>query len=130
MPSEMRRPSTIEIPEFTRDLDILLRNQVPEQRRAILPTGVQTFARRLSVLVKPLLQSGAMALTALAVIIAVSAVPAATTGLSTPTAGPLAAPNPYALIESDSNFVDYLPNDDLLAIQEADNSDIDPSLAE
>ena len=125
MPSEMRIPEIPEIDRFKDTLEERLRLEVLSYRRAALPRVVFVVFGKLKALAKPLAQSGAMALTALAVIVAISATPAARSGdLVTPAATPLAAPSSQQLIESDSQFVDFLPADDTIAIQEADISDI------
>lgn len=124
MPSEMRRPELPDIDRFINALDMRLRTEVSGTRRSIPPRFVYNLAHIVKKLAKPLAQSGAMALTGLAVIIAVGATPAARIGdLANPLATPLAAPNQTALIESDSAFLDYLPEDDILAVQEADIPD-------
>ena len=121
----MRRPEPPEIDRYIEKLDRRLRDEVVSQRRFIVPSVITFVTRRLRALTKPLIQSGAMALTGMAVIIAISATPAATSGdLAIPIAAPLGAPDPAAIIESDSRFIDYLPQDDIVAVQEADNSDI------
>lgn len=127
MPSEMRRPEIPNIDRFINRLDERLRLEAVHISRAVPPWGVTSLLHKMRKLIKPLAQSGAMAMTALAVIIAIGATPAATTGdLATPRSTPLAAPNETALVQSDRNFIDYLPADDILAltaIQEADISD-------
>ncbi len=125
MPSEMRQPDHPSIDRFVDSLDARLRAEAKAHKRAIPPRFISTLSRRLKALAKPLAQSGAMALTALVVILAISATPAARSGdLVVPRSTPLAAPNPQALVESDLEFIDYLPPGDTLAIREADNSDI------
>lgn len=125
MLSEMRKPELPELDRFKANLDSRLRDEVGNQQRFILPGTLFRLGRYLRALVKPLLQSGAMALTAIAVIIAISATPAATIGdLVVPAETPLAAPDVAAVDASDHQFVDFLPQDDVLALQKADNSDI------
>jgi hypothetical protein len=136
MQSEMRRPAHPEIDRFADTLDKRLRLEARAHRRSIPPPFVMDFFRRLKALAKPLAQSGAMALTALVVIVAISATPAARNGdLVTPRSTPLAAPSPVELIESNFSYLDYLPASDLLgpdtlAVREPDNSDIPPIEAE
>lgn len=129
MQSEMRRPEHPMIDRYADALDERLRAAAVAHRRQIPPRWLTTLLRRLRALGKPLAQSGAMALTALVVIVAISATPAARSGdLVTPWSTPLAAPDQDEVIESDLSFVDYLPPGDFLAIRDADNLDI-PDLA-
>ncbi len=124
MPSEMRRPEMPDLDHFINALDRRLRTEVVAARRAVPPRGLYALLNTLRKLAKPLAQSGAMALTGLAVIVAIGATPAArTSDLVHPISAPLASPNDQALIESDMAFVYYLPEDDILAVQEADNPD-------
>jgi hypothetical protein len=130
----MRRPDPPKIDRFVETLDRRLRLETLAYRRAYLPPSIMNLFRKLKVLAKPLAQSGAMALTALVIIVAISAAPAARLGVpvSSGTA-PLAAPSPAALGDSDVNYLgylDYLPAGDLLAIRNADISDIGPIAAE
>lgn len=125
MHSEMRIPEVPSMEHFKSTLDTRLRIEVSRQRRAIFPSFATSLVHHLRMLIKPLLQSGAMAMTAIVVIIAISATPAATTGDNEiPSAAPLAAPDVRTLVESDSTFRDFLPADDVLAVQKPDNSDI------
>jgi len=125
MHSEMRIPEVPPMEHFKSTLDARLRVEITRQRRAIFPAAVRGLVHHLRSLIKPLLQSGALAMTAIVVIIAISATPAATTGDNeTPRAAPLATPDVRSLVDSDSTFRDYLPADDILAVQKPDNSDI------
>lgn len=131
MQSEMRRPEMPPIDRYVEAVDERLRAEIRVHRRSIPPPWLISLFRHLKGLAKPLAQSGAMALTALVVIVAISATPAARSGdLVAPRTGPLAAPNEAALVESDLSFRDYLPAGDTLAIQEADISDIGDDVAE
>jgi len=121
----MRVPELPQLEQFKRTLDSRLRAEAAKQTRVVFPRRILAVSRRLRALIKPLLQSGAMAMTAIVIIIAISAAPAATTGdLEIPLASPLAAPNVQALTNSDAEFFDLLPADDVLAVQKPDNSDI------
>jgi hypothetical protein len=131
MHSEMRRPDPPKIDRFVETLDRRLRLETLAYRRAYLPPSILNLFRKLKVLAKPLAQSGAMALTALVIIVAISATPAARLGVPVSSGTtPLAAPSPAALVDSDVNYLDYLPAGDLLAIRNADISDIGPIAAE
>jgi hypothetical protein len=123
--SEMRKPEVPDLDRYKERLDARLREEVGKQNRVVFPGAFFKLGRYMKALVKPLVQSGAMAMTAIAVIIAISATPAATVGdLVVPSETPLAAPDVDDLEASDSQFVDYLPAEDVLALQKADNSDI------
>ncbi len=131
MPSEMRTAPPPKIDRFVETLDERLRLETLAYRRAFLPPRLADVFRRLKVLAKPLAQSGAMALTALVVIVAISATPAARLGNPVaPDSSPLAAPNQNAVVDSDISFFDYLPSGDLQAIRVADNLDIAPTVSE
>jgi hypothetical protein len=126
--SEMRKPEVPELDRYKSQLESRLLAEIAIQRRVIFPDMFTSIARHLKALVKPLVQSGAMAMTAIAVIIAVSATPAANLGdLVVPAETPLAAPSADELQASDSQIVDYLPPEDVFAMQIADNSDISPA---
>lgn len=125
MPSEMRIPEHPKIDRFVETLDHRLRLETLAYRRAFLPPRLIDLFKKLRVLAKPLAQSGAMALTALVIIVAISATPAARLGTpAAPASSPLAAPNHDAVVESDISFFDHLPQGDLQAIRVADNLDI------
>lgn len=131
MPSEWRTPEPPKIDRFVETLDHRLRLETLAYRRAFLPPQLVDLLRKLRVLAKPIAQSGAMALTALVIIVAISATPAARLGTpAAPAASPLAAPDHDAVVDSDFSFVDYLPADDLQAIRVADNLDITPGDSE
>lgn len=124
MPSEMRRPEIPNLEHFYTILDGRLRTETLTTRRAISPRSLYAMLQAVRKLAKPVIQSAAMALTGLAVIIAVGATPASTSGdLAHSLTAPIAAPSEEALIESDRAFLDYLPEDDILAVQEADIPD-------
>lgn len=131
MSSEMRTPPSPKIDRFVETLDERLRLETLAYRRAFLPPRLVDLVRKLKVLAKPLAQSGAMALTALVIIVAISATPAARLGSPVvPDSAPLAAPDRGVLVESDISFFDYLPPGDLQAIRVADNPDIAPIVSE
>lgn len=118
---EMCHPDIPKTDRYIQVLDSRLRAEVATQRRIMMPRVLSVILHRLRALVKPLLQSGAMALTGIAVIIAISATPAANIGDGAgPLVGPLAAPNPDALVASDNQFIVGLPKNNVLAVQESD----------
>jgi hypothetical protein len=131
MHSEMRRPEPPKIDRFIETLDRRLRLETLAYRRAYLPPSILNVFRKLKLLAKPLAQSGAMALTALVIIVAISATPAARLGVPVSSGTtPLAAPSPAALTDSNVSYLDYLPAGDLLAFRNADISDIGQIAAE
>lgn len=131
MPSEMRTPKTPKIDRFIETLDHRLRLETIAFRRTFLPPLLVDFVRKLKVLAKPLAQSGAMALTALVIIVAISATPAARLGTPlSPGSAPLAAPDHNAVVQSDISLFDYLPPGDVQAIRIADILDITPIVSE
>ncbi len=128
MPSEMRRPAPIDIHHFVDLLDDQLRNEVALIERRALPTVFHRFARLLRTALRPLLQSGAMALTSIAVIVAVGVAPA-TVSDPAPPESLLAIPgiDRSVVVDSGSTILDRLPPDEFLAVesfQTADNRDI------
>jgi hypothetical protein len=121
----MRIPEHPKIDRFVETLDQRLRHEALVYSRAFLPPRLIDLFNKLRVLAKPLAQSGAMALTALVVIVAISATPAARLGTpAAPAASPLAAPDHNAVVDSDLSLFDFLPPDDLQAIRVSDNLDI------
>ncbi|MEX1093534.1 MAG: hypothetical protein WEF28_10310 [Acidimicrobiia bacterium] len=131
MPSEWRTPEPPKIDRFVETLDHRLRLETLAYRRAFLPPQLVDLIRKLRVLAKPIAQSGAMALTALVIIVAISATPAARLGTPlTPGSAPLAAPDHEAIVNSDISLFDYLPPGDVQAIRVADNLDITPGDSE
>ena len=118
MPSDMRRPANINIDQFVLAMDARLRDEVGRTRRWAIPDLLKHPIRTLKAAGKPILQSAAMVLTAVSVIIAVGVAPA-TVSSPEPDA-PLAAPTISELVVS---FTDRLPVEDLLAVQMADNPD-------
>lgn len=131
MPSDWRTPEPPKIDKFVETLDHRLRLETLAYRRAFLPPQLVDLLRKLKVLAKPIAQSGAMALTALVLIVAISATPAARLGTpATPASTPLAAPNHDAIIKSDISLLDSLSPGDIQAIRVADNLDITPGDSE
>jgi len=130
MPSEMRRPATIDVNDFVAALDTRLRAEVGRTRRWAIPEQLRHPIRALRIIAKPMIQSGSMVLTALAVIIAIGATP---TNVTRPAefSSPLAAPSLSADLASDSvQVINLLPADDVLAVQVPDNSDTPPLTVE
>jgi hypothetical protein len=129
--TQFRIPEHPKIDRFVETLDHRLRLEALVYRRAFLPRRLIDLFKKLRVLAKPLAQSGAMALTALVIIVAISATPAARLGTpAAPAASPLAAPDHNAVVDSDFSFFDFLPPDDLQAIRVSDNLDIAPAVHE
>ena len=137
MPSEMRRPGTIDIDDFVIALDLQLREEVARVERWALPQVVHRFVRALRAALKPIVQSGAIVLTSFAVIVAVGAAPASMRSPA-PAEHPLATPGPpQVVVDEGTQIRDNLPADEFLAVsdesaavQEADNPDMPPMTKE
>ena len=133
MPSEMRRPETINIEAYIDALELQLSEALSSVDRRALPVPYHRYVRALKAVLQPTLQSGAVILTSLAVIVAVGAAPAS---MRTPTRSdtPLAAPSSVLVIVSDGMQVrDSLPPGEFLTAAEevttnqvADNLDMVP----
>lgn len=126
MPSEMRRPGPVNIQTFVSQLDLRLRDEVPSTHHTSLPTFVHRVAKDIRAFLAPVLQSGAMVLTSLAIIVAVGVAPGT---LSAPDTGSalLSAPSAPRMFSSEPHdFLDRIPKDEFLAseaVQVADNPD-------
>ena len=137
MPSEMRHPGPINIERYTDALDRQLSSELSQTRRSALPESFHRFARVLRSVLQPTLQSGAMILTSLAVIVAVGATPGSIRAPAPPHTA-LAAPSAALVIVSDGMRVrDSLPPGEFLTAaeeitinQEADNLDMAPMAKE
>lgn len=133
MPSEMRRPGAIHIDDYVARLDRQLREEVARVERRSLPGFVLRIARAAKTALQPLLQSGAVVLTSIAVIVAVGVAPA-TMRDPAPPETPLGSPaNDFVVDTEESSIQDRLPPDEFLAVesfQPADNPDIPPMTAE
>lgn len=115
MPSEMRRPGPIAIEGYIDRLDLRIRDEAGRNRHASLPSPAHMAARRLRALLRPLLQSGAMVLTSLAVIVAVGVAPG-TLPTATHDNSSVAAPaDPSSFIYEPNGFLDRIPDDEFLA---------------
>lgn len=121
MPSDMRRPDIPNLDHFYYVLENRLQTEVVAAKRFLLPKRLNALFIGLRKLAKPIAQSAAMALTGLAVIIAVGATPAATKGdLARPLTSPISAPSETEIVESDQAFLHRLSKEETLAVQEAD----------
>lgn len=135
MPSEMRRPGPINIERYIDALDRQLSGELSQTRRSALPESFHRFARIVRSVLQPTLQSGAMILTSLAVIVAVGATPGSI-GAPAPAHTALAPPSAALVIVSDGMRVrDSLPPGEFLTAAEeitinqvADNLDM-PEMA-
>jgi hypothetical protein len=122
MPSEMRRPEAINIETFVASLEVRLRDEVPRIKRWVIPERLRHPIRTLRTITRPMLQGGAMVLTALSIIIAVGVAPA--TVVQGHTEEALEAPTvPEEIYAGHTDFAVRTPNEDLLAVEEADNQD-------
>ncbi|GEM_PF-2867509 len=128
MPSEMRRPGPIAIDSYVLALERQLSEEVGRVKRRSLPAAFHRLARSLRAVLQPILQSGAMALTSLAVIVAVGVAPA-TMSDPRPIDTPLAAPSTQLAVVTGEQLRDSLPPDEFLAasaftsVRVADNRD-------
>lgn len=126
MPSEMRRPGPVNIDTYVAVLDHQLREEVSRVERRAMPFFIQRIARVLKTALQPLMQSGAVVLTSIAVIVAVGVAPA-TMSDPPPVDTPLADPGGnFEVVTDEGSFYDRLPPDEFLAVesfQGADNLD-------
>jgi len=126
MPSEMRRPGPVNIDLYVGLLDRQLREEVARTERRALPYFAQRLARVLKTALQPLMQSAAVVLTSIAVIVAVGVAPA-TMSDPPPADTPLATPGSnFTVVSDETSIHDRLPPDEFLAIesfQGADNRD-------
>lgn len=117
MQSEMRRPEMPDIDRYLDTVDQRLRAETQAHRRAIPPYWMPAVARLLRALAKPLAQSGAMAITALAIILAMSATPSARPLQSqAPSSAPLASPSQIAVFDGDGGLRAFLNPDEVMAV--------------
>jgi len=138
MPSEMRRPRTIDIDDYVAALDRQLREEVARIERRSLPQVFHRMGRVLRTTLQPILQSGAIVLTSFAIIVAVGAAPASMPTPPSPDTTPLATPSrPAVVVGVSSEIRSNLPADEFLAVaeeptsvQEADNLDMPPMTME
>jgi hypothetical protein len=75
MHSEARRPAEINLDQFVDRLDARLRDELAATRRVTLPTTINRSLRAFRIRVLAFIQGGAMAVTALAVMVAVGVAP-------------------------------------------------------
>jgi len=137
MPSEMRRPRTVDIEDYVAALDRQLREEVASIERRSLPQVFHRIGRVLRTTLQPILQSGVIVLTSFAIIVAVGAAPAS---MPTPPSPDtlLARPSrPTVVVGVSSAIRSNLPADEFLAVadeptsvQEADNFDMPPMTME
>lgn len=131
MPSEMRRPGPINIERYIDALDRQLSGELSQTRRSALPESFHRFARVVRSVLQPTLQSGAMILTSLAVIVAVGATPGSIRAPA-PAHTALSPPSAALVIVSDGMTVrDSLPPgefftaaEEIMVNQVADNLDM------
>ncbi|MGH8914409.1 MAG: hypothetical protein ACRDZM_07835 [Acidimicrobiia bacterium] len=133
MSSEMRRPGAVNIKSYVAALDLQLREEAPRVDRRALPGAVLRLVRSLRSILEPILLSGAMVLTSVAVIVAVGAAPASMR-VPPSSEAPLATPGPpRAVVTEQVQLRDNLPPEEFLAVAEespsvqvADNLDMPP----
>jgi len=126
----MRRPGSINLEAYFAALDLQLRKEVHRLERRTLPGVFHRLARTIKSVMRPILQSAAVVLTSLAVIVTVGAAPASVR--TPPPTNSLATPaEPVTAVTEDLHIRDRLPPDEFLAVesvavQEADNPDAPP----
>jgi hypothetical protein len=129
----MRRPGPINMEAYVTALDVQLREEISRIERWTLPGGFHRVARALKTVLQPILQSGAMVLTSIAVIVAVGAAPASVQSPA-PIDTPLATPTePRFAVTEEVQLRDSLPPDEFLVVADeftsvplADNPDMPP----
>lgn len=109
MPSEMRSPSGILLDRFVNDLDRYLREEAKRTPRRSLPQTWQRALQQLRVRMSGLVQGGAMALTSLAVILAIGIAPGTYETAPSAPEGVLAQPSSSSTLRLkaiDAKYVD------------------------
>ncbi|MCB1246939.1 MAG: hypothetical protein KDB69_06730 [Acidimicrobiia bacterium] len=114
----MRIPDTPDIRHFVDLLDERLRHETVSYRRSALPRRLSSFLARMRTLLKPLAQTGALALTAVLIIVAFSVAPSPNPGPVPRPSDPLAAPETIVTPSRDVHFADALPPGDVLAMRD------------
>jgi hypothetical protein len=127
MPSEMRRPGPIAIDGFSAALDLRLRAAVKQTRHQTLPSRLLGLLRSVRRVLQPLMQSGAIVLTSLAIIVAIGVAPGTLQRPIATANAPVDAPSSssYFVLEG-HDFLSRLPAEEFLAsegVQIADNQD-------
>lgn len=114
MPSEMRRPGAMHLDDYEDALERLLREEALSRRRRRVSGLLHRLARSFRSVLRPTLQSGAMVLTSLAVIVAVGVAPATMRDPS-PADAPLAAPSARSVVVEAPRADLLVASDDLVA---------------
>lgn len=121
MHSEPRRPQHINLDRYIETLDERLRGEVGRVRRAVFPRRLNRLIRALKVRALAILQGGTLALTAMAVIVAVGVAPSFDSATVTETSSVLAAPTVKAesIVIMKAGDVEFAPNSrTILAVEE------------
>ncbi len=92
MHSDARRPQDINLERYIDTLDQRLRGEVTRVRRFVLPSGMRRFLRAVKIRALAVVQGGALAMTAIAVIVAVGIAPSMKDGVDQSETSILAAP--------------------------------------
>ena len=110
MHSEPRRPDSINLDRFIESLDERLRGEVKHTRRLVLPEGVRRLMRAFKIRALAFVQAGALALTAMAVIVAVGIAPSMRAQPADDSV--LAAPEvkPRSLVIQKAAAIEFAPN--------------------
>jgi hypothetical protein len=121
MHSEPRRPHHIHLDRYVETLDERLRQEVVRVRRAALPRRLNRLIRALKVRALAIVQGGTLALTAVAVIVAVGVAPSFDSAVVTESTTILAAPTVKtdAMVIMKAGDVEFAPNSEtILAVEE------------
>ena len=116
---EMRRPEVISVDAYVASLDARLRDEIPRIKRWVAPLWLRHPIETMKRNARPMLQGGAMVLTALAIIVAVGVAPATVTPGHTETE--IRAPTVSVdILVSNADLPDRLQTLNVLAVQEPD----------
>lgn len=121
MHSEARRPDHINLDRFVEKLDERLRGEVGRVRRAVLPRRLNRLIRAIKVRAIAIVQAGTLAVTAMAVIVAVGIAPSLYPGTISEDSTTLAAPDvkTESMVLMKAGNFEFAPNSSfVLAVEE------------
>ncbi len=104
MHSEARRPTEINLDQFVDRLDARLRDELAVTRRVTLPTTINRWLQAFRIRTLAFIQGGAMAVTALAVMVAVGVAPTIRSPDVAVSESPLSSP----VVKVDSHLAEKL----------------------
>ena len=119
MHSEARRPAEINLDQFVDRLDARLRDELAVTRRVTLPTTINRWLQAFRIRALAFIQGGAMAVTALAVMVAVGVAPTIRSADVAVSESPLSSP----VVKVDSYLAEKL-GASVLASSEIDTVDL------